>query len=108
MNNNENELMDLLFTTDEQDKIYKLPDQWEKRNKHIIRSGIEERYRITSDGDVIDLLLLSKLTLRLINLRLANMVELEQMEGNDQRLGERMRSLLRELNKETIIILKIN
>lgn len=93
-------IIDLMFKKSERDEMFHLPDQWGKRNQNIVNNGIENRYLVRKDGQVVDLYHQSYITLRMTLIRLSELLTLAKNYPNDSELGSKVRKEILDLENE--------
>jgi len=95
--------INLMFTEKEKKKLLdRMPDRWDDRPtyKVMVRSGLQERYVMTEEGNMVDLHHQSLITLRMALTRMANLLAHVKSEPNDQILGWKLRDQILQLENE--------
>jgi hypothetical protein len=96
-----NEVIEKLLTPEERKQlILILPDQWVKRNRHLIDSSMKDRYAIDKEGTIVDIYNHLWIAFRQMHWRLQQLIELSEKHPNNDDLGEKLRSLLCEMKIE--------
>ncbi len=93
-------IIDLMFKKSERDEMYHLPDRWKERNQNIVNIGVEDRYLVRKDGQVVDLYHQSYITLRMTLIRLSELLTLAKNYPNDTELGSKVRKEILSLENE--------
>ena len=95
--------INLMFNQEEKEILLeKLPNEWEKLPAYrlLVHTGLDERYVMSKETELIDLHHQSLITLRMALLRMSELLTAVKNEPNDQVLCENIRKMILNLENE--------